>query len=235
MNFPKEGEDDVKNTTERKQKPNTPQKYGYARKVIPIRKRIWLRVLKRWLILAIVGVAFVILNAIGEKVPTLRNYPKMILLGRWMSAFVFGAIVLLSGVLPLTFSREWIGTVRERRVEKYTKIPVRAIPGPDDHKIRMSLCTRCIWTVETDNGDLEKVPIDTEEIWERFFEIGERVRMYKNAKILVKANPRRDDENLMCPLCGVMVMEPICRKCGVDFTEAEPADEVGASSKSQIP
>lgn len=213
---------------ERKQKPNTPQKYGYARKVIPIRKRIRLRVLKRWLILAIVGVAFVILNAIGEKVPTLRNYPQMVILGRWMSAFVFGAIVLLSGVLPLTFSREWTGTVRERQVEKYQKMSPGAFNHVDERKYRGELHIRCVWTVETDNGYLEKVPIDTEEIWERFFEIGERVRMYKNAKILVKANPRRDDENLMCPLCGVMVMEPICRKCGVDFTEEEPTDAVGA-------
>jgi hypothetical protein len=222
--YPQEGVNDMK---EPKKKPNTPQKYGYASKVIPIRKRIWRKVLIRWMILAIVGVAFVILNAIGEKVPTLRNYPQMIILGRWMSAFVYGGLILVSGVLPLTFSREWTGIVRERRVEKYTKMPVSALPGPDDAKTRMSLSTRCVWTVERDNGYLEKVPIDTEEIWERYFEIGERVRMYKNAKILVKANPRCDDENLMCPLCGVMVMEPICRKCGVDFTEAEPTDEVG--------
>jgi hypothetical protein len=212
---------------EPKLKPNTPQKYGYASKVIPIRKRIWRKVLIRWMILAIVGVAFVILNAIGEKVPTLRNYPKMIILGRWMSAFVYGGLILVSGVLPLTFSREWTGIVRERRVEKYTKMSPGPFTDVDERRFRNQLHTRCVWTVERDNGYLEKVPIDTEEIWERYFEIGERVRMYKNAKILVKANPRRDDENLMCPLCGVMVMEPICRKCGVDFTEAEPTDEVG--------
>ena len=51
--------------------------------------------------------------------------------------------------------------------------------------------------------------------------MGERVRFYKNAKILVKAHPKKGDENLMCPLCGVMVMEPICKKCGVDFREKE--------------
>ena len=212
-----------------KVKTNTPQKYGYAHKVIPIRKRIWLKVLKRWLILAIVGVLFLILNAIGEKVPTLRNYPQMIIMGRWMSAFVYGAIILLSGVLPLTFSKEWVGKVRERKVEKYQKMS----PGPFSHvdeRHFRQLHIRCVWTVETDDGYLEKVPIDTEEIWEGYFAIGEKVRMYKNAKILVKANPRRDDENLMCPLCGVMVMEPVCRKCGVDFTEAEePAAEDAAT------
>ncbi len=208
-----------------KEKPNTPQKYGYAHKVIPIRKRIWLKVLKRWLVLAIVGVAFLILNEIGEKVPTLRNYPQMVVIGRWMSLFVYVVIVLLSGVLPLTFSKEWVGTVRERQVEKYQKMS----PGPFKHvdeRRFWALHTRCVWTVERDDGYIEKVPIDTEEIWERYFDIGEKVRFYKNAKILVKAHPTRDDENLMCPLCGVMVMEPICRKCGVDFTEEEPpADE----------
>ena len=213
-----------------KEKPNTPQKYGHALRVIPIRKRIRQKVLLRWLVLVAVGVAFIILSVTSEKVSTLRNYPKMIILGRWMSVFVFLLVVLRSGVLPLTFSREWVGTVRERSVEKYTKIPVNAIAGPDDFKIRSALHTRCVWTVEKDNGQIEKVKIDTEEIWEGYFEVGERVRMYKNAKLIVKANPARDDENLICPLCGVMVMEPICRKCGVDFTEAEPTTEENAES-----
>lgn len=214
----------MKNTE--KTKPNTPQKYGYAHRVIPIRKRIWQKVLIRWAILAVVGVAILVLNAIGEKVPTLRNYPQMIILGRWLSVFVFLAIFLTSRVLPLTFSREWVGTVRERRVEKYQKMSQGPCNDVDELKLRRSLHTRCVWTVETDDGYIEKVPIDTEEIWERYFDIGEKVRFYKNAKILVKAHPPRDDENLMCPLCGVMVMEPICRKCGVDFTEEElPTDK----------
>ena len=217
----------MKNT--KKTKPNTPQKYGYAHRVIPIRKRIWQKVLIRWAILAVVGVAILVLNAIGEKVPTLRNYPQMIILGRWLSVFVFLAILLMSRVLPLTFSREWVGTVRERRVEKYQKMSQGPLNDVDELKLRRSLHTRCVWTVEHEDGYIEKVPIDTEEIWERYFEIGEQVRMYKNAKILVKANPRRDDENLMCPLCGVMVMEPICRKCGVDFTEEEPTTDKAKS------
>jgi hypothetical protein len=210
---------------EPKKKPNTPQKYGYASKVIPIRKRIWQKVIIRWLVLAAIGVAIIILSIISEKVPTLRNYPKMIQLGRVMSVFVFLYAVFQSRVFPLTFSKEWLGVIRDRYVEKYTRYP-KGIYNPVGGD-RPVLATRCIWTVEKEDGDMEKVILDTEEIWEGYFKKGERVRMYKNAKILVKANPRRDDENLMCPLCGVMVMEPICRKCGVDFTEAEPTDEVG--------
>ena len=70
---------------------------------------------------------------------------------------------------------------------------------------------------------LEKVSYDTDEIWERYFNVGDRVRLYKNAKIIVKANPAPDDENLMCPLCGAMVCRPVCLFCGVDFTEAPPS------------
>ena len=211
-----------------KVKPNTPQKYGYAHKVIPIRKRIWQKVLIRWAVVLGIGVAFIGLCLIAK--PMFRNFPSRYRLSWMLTGFLYLYVFMMSRVLPLTFSREWVGTVRERRVEKYQKMSQGPLNDVDEVKLRRSLHTRCVWTVEREDGDIEKVPIDTEEIWERYFEIGERVRMYKNAKILVKANPRRDDENLMCPLCGVMVMEPICRKCGVDFTEAEePAAEDAAT------
>ena len=42
-------------------KPTTPQKDGSARRVIPIRRRIWQRVALRWLILLAIGVAFALL------------------------------------------------------------------------------------------------------------------------------------------------------------------------------
>ena len=200
-------------------KPNTPQKYGHRKKIVPIRKRIWQKVAVRWVLLAAVGVAIIILSAISEKVPTLRNYPKMILLGRVASVFVFLYAVLKSRVLPLTFSKEWVGKVRERSVEKYTRYP-KGLYNPVGGD-RPVMATRCKWTLEKEDGDIEIVTMDTEEVWEGYFKIGEKVRMYKNAKILVKAHPPRGEENLLCPLCGVMVMEPICRKCGVDFTEAE--------------
>ena len=202
---------------QKKTKPNTPQKYGHRKKIVPIRKRIWQKVAVRWVLLAAVGVAIIILSVISEKVPTLRNYPKMILLGRVASVFVFLYAVLKSRVLPLTFSKEWVGKVRERSVEKYTRYP-KGLYNPVGGD-RPVMATRCKWTLEKEDGDIEIVTMDTEEVWEGYFKIGEKVRMYKNAKILVKAHPPKGEENLLCPLCGVMVMEPICRKCGVDFTE----------------
>lgn len=196
-------------------KPNTPQKYGYAHKVIPIRKRIWQKVAIRWAVLVALAIAFAVLCVVAK--PMFRNYPRRYTLSKWMTVFVYLFIFLKSRVLPMTFSKEWMGTIRGREVVKYTRYPKGFYqPYTSDCAV---LATKCIWTVEVDDGDIEKIHMDTEEVWERYFEIGERVRMYKNAKILVKAHPPRDEENLMCPLCGVMVMEPICRKCGVDFKE----------------
>lgn len=209
-----------------KQKPNTPQKYGYAHKVIPIRKRIWQKVLLRWAVVLGIGVAFIGLCLIAK--PMFRNFPSRYRLSWILTGFVYLFVFLKSRVLPLTFAREWTGVIRDRRVDKYTRYPKGIYePWGGDRAV---LSTKCTWTVVKDDEDIEQVAFDTEEISEGYFKTGERVRMYKNAKILVKANPRRDDENLMCPLCGVMVMEPICRKCGVDFTEEEPTTEENAES-----
>lgn len=203
-----------------KKKPNTPQKYGHARRIIPIRKRIWQKVLIRWAIVLGIGVACVIGCIISGK--AYHNYPQKQQLSWGLTAAVYAFIVWQSHVLKLTFSKEWTGVVTAKEVKKYTRIPQGlASFGVDARKTMGTLAVACHWTVEKDDGYIETVSFDTDEIWEGYFEIGERVRFYKNAKILVKAHPPRDDENLMCPLCGVMVAEPVCRKCGVDFTEAE--------------
>ena len=194
------------------QKPNTPQKYGHARRILPIRKRIWQRVLILWLILLAIGLVFALLCWISA--PRFRSRQEFqISVGMTILVYVF--IVWQTHAIKKTFSREWMGIVIGREVVKYTKY------GKSPFSRKAILTTKCIWSVEKDDGYIEKLHIDTDEIWERYFDIGERVRFYKNAKILVKAHPPKGDENLMCPLCGVMVMEPICRKCGVDFTEGE--------------
>ena len=194
------------------QTPHTPQKYGHARRVIPIRKRILQRVLILWLILLAVGLAFALLCWISE--PRFRSQQEFqVSVGMTVLIYVF--IVWQTHAIKKTFSREWSGTVIGREVVKYTKY------GKSPFSRKAVLTTKCIWSVEKDDGYIEKLHIDTDEIWERYFDIGERVRFYKNAKILVKAHPPKGDENLMCPLCGVMVMEPVCKKCGVDFTEGE--------------
>ena len=64
-----------------RQKPNTPQKYGYAHKVIPIRKRIWQKVLIRWAVVLGIGVALIGLCLIAK--PMFRNFPSRYRLS-WM-------------------------------------------------------------------------------------------------------------------------------------------------------
>ena len=194
------------------QTPHTPQKYGHARRVIPIRKRILQRVLILWLILLAVGLAFALLCWISE--PRFRSQQEF-QVSAGMTVLIYVFLVWQTHAIKKTFSREWSGIVIGREVVKYTKY------GKSPFSRKAVLTTKCIWSVEKDDGYIEKLHIDTDEIWERYFDIGERVRFYKNAKILVKAHPPKGDENLMCPLCGVMVMEPVCKKCGVDFTEGE--------------
>jgi len=199
--------------------PKTPQKYGYARHVLPINKRIWQKILIRWVIVLGVGVALFLLTLISRP---FYHTSSDFQLGIGLSIIVYIFVIWQSHVLKLTFSKGWTGTVKGREVKKYTKVPQGlASFGPDAHKQREVLSIACIWTVERDNGYIETVTYDTEEIWEGYFEIGERVRLYKNAKIIVKAYPGKEEDNLMCPLCGVMIAEPICRKCGIDFTEKE--------------
>lgn len=194
-------------------RPKTPQKRGHVRRVIPIRHRIWGRVAIRWLILLAIAAVFVLLCVVSA--PAYRNQRNM-QIGWGMTVAIYAVIVWQSHTVARTFSKEWTGKVVGREVVKYTKY------GKSPFSRRVVLATKCIWTVERDDGYIEKVAYDTDEIWERYFDIGDRVRLYKNAKILVKANPTPDDENLMCPLCGAMVCEPICKGCGVDFTEAPP-------------
>ena len=197
------------------QTPNTPQRHGHARRVIPIRRRIWQRVALRWLILLAVGGAMALLCYISA--PRFRS-PRDFQISIGMTILLYLFVIRQCRLIKLTFSKEWKGRIVGREVVKYTKFN----KGPVARQAVMA--TKCIWTVETDDGYIEKIHCDTDEIWERYFCIGEPVRFYKNAKILVKAHPQIDDENLMCPLCGAMVLEPICKRCGVNFTEKAPQD-----------
>lgn len=204
----------------KKKPPNTPQKYGHARRIIPIRKRIRQRVMLRWAIVLAIGIGILILCIISGK--AYHNFPQKQQLSWGLAAVVYVIIVWKSRVIPLTVSKGWVGIVKAKEVKKYTRIPQGlASFGADARKTMGTLAVACHWTVEKEDGEHETLHFDTDDIWEGYFAIGERVRLYKNAKILVKAHPPGEDENLMCPLCGVMVVEPICRKCGVDFTEEE--------------
>ncbi len=198
-----------------------------ARKPIryrPIRKVLLYRLLIRWAILAGVAVAFVTLYLVGRQFcdPT----EEQLMLGLTVAIYAF--IFWQSRVLPRTLSREWTGTVLARDCKK----AMRFEKGPASRKIEWTVI--CKWTVRKDptdrqkkldeEGDVEEITYDTEEIWERYFAIGERVRHYKNAKYIVKAHPPVGEENLLCPLCGLVLIQPRCWKCRVDFEEKEDTD-----------
>ena len=198
-----------------------PRKAERARRIIPVRRRIWGRIVLRWAILVAIAALFIFLSVLSA--PTYRDHRTQ-QIGWGMTAAIYAVIVWHSRVIDRTISKEWTGKVLSREVVKYTKFG----KGPFSAR-KPIMATKCIWTVERDDGYLEKVAYDTDEIWERYFEIGDRVRLYKNAKIMVKANPAPDDENLMCPLCGRMVLRPVCPICGVSFLENPP--EIGGVEK----
>ena len=65
-----------------------------------------------------------------------------------------------------------------------------------------------------------KLPIEIirkKLIADNYFRSGDRVRHFKGAKLIVKANPAEDDDNLLCPLCGKMVLTPKCSFCRIRF------------------
>ncbi len=186
----------------------------------PIRRVLRNRLLARWGIMAAVAAAFAVLCVVAS--PFCDKQEQGFMIG--LTVLVYGFIFWRSGVLPRTFAKEWYGTVLARESEKVMKMPKGVAT-----RSNIYWTVVCKWTIRRDRtpaqqkrdeeGDVEVLTFDTEEIWERYFDIGERVHMYKNAKYPIKAHPQREDENLLCPLCGLLVMEPRCPHCQVDFSE----------------
>ncbi len=199
----------------------------------PIRRALLNRLLIRWGIVLAVGVAFSVLNFVGGQF--CDRTEQQIMRGMTIGVYLF--IFWKSHVLQRTFAREWVGTVTKRDCQKIIKFD----KGPASRKMQWSMV--CKWTILKDStkkklaigeeGDVEVLTYDTEEIWEEYFEIGERVRHYKNAKYIVKAHPPRGEENLLCPLCGFLVIQPRCSHCRVTFEEA-PENTIEQTADAQM-
>ena len=86
------------------QKLHTPQKYGHARRIIPIRRRIRLRVALRWLILLAVGGALALLCYISA--PRFRS-PRDFQISIGMTILLYLFIIRQCRLIKLTFSKEW--------------------------------------------------------------------------------------------------------------------------------
>ena len=73
------------------------------------------------------------------------------------------------------------------------------------------------WKIQRDDGESVILTYETEDIADDYFHTGDRVHHYKGAKYIVLAEPEADNENLLCPLCGKLVMKPECSFCKIDF------------------
>ena len=209
-----ENQDPIKVSKRRVQ---TPKAFRSIGGMVTIRKKIRQRLLLRWAFMLLLGTAFGAFLILSESM--FRNSPSEYRLNQAVTILLYLFIFWRSRVLSLTFSKEWVGVIRDERVVSYTRNQqglirfVKPSCGVD--------ALKCIWTVETDNGKTKEIAADTEEIREGYFKVGERIRLYKTAKIPVKAHPPVGGEDLMCPLCGMTVDRPVCTKCGADFTEDE--------------
>ncbi len=215
-----------KPATAHKKSPSGPER---PIRCIPIRRRVVRHLLLRWAAVLGVGMAFLVLYGVAVPFCDLAERNAMAAL----SVALFAVIVWRSRVLPRTFAREWTGVVVAREAKKVMKMPRGLVT-----RSNITWGVACTWTVRRDPkgcptlqpvdpkeltpesldpDELETLTWDTEEIWEGYFAIGEPVRHYKNARYLVKAAPRPGEENLLCPLCGQLVMEPRCTRCRILF------------------
>ncbi len=200
-----------------KQPVDTPDRLSTYRPIRTVLKR---RLMRRWVILIVVAVLFVVMYFVAK--PFCDKAEQ-----RWiaiLSVVVYAFIFWKSRVIPRSLAREWVGTVIDRECKKVVR---SATFLATRENLRYTLV--CRWTVlpDTDHPipEEEREPIvltyDTEELSENYFTVGDRVRHYKNARYMVKAFPAPDDENLICPLCGLTVIRPRCKRCKVEFEELQ--------------
>ena len=132
-----------------------------------------------------------------------------VLLSVVLYIFLFFKIKLI----PLLRDQAWVGTVESRACKKKT-----VVKGALARRDNITEAIIAYWKVQRDDGETVILPYETEDIADNYFLTGDRVRHFKGAKFIVLANPGEDNENLLCPLCGKMVMKPQCSFCKIDFS-----------------
>lgn len=189
--------------------------------LIPVRTKLRRKLLLRWLILILVGVAMA--AAYWFALPHCDRTEAQVMLLLSIGVFLF--VLWKTHVLRRTFAREWSGTITGQEIKKTIRSKTTIMT-----RASMEYTLVCRWSIRRDppagrEPDEERDTIykiyDTGEIGEHFFRIGDRVHHYKNAAYMIKADPDPRDEELMCPLCGHPTREPVCYRCGVDFSGEE--------------
>lgn len=180
---------------------------------IHVRTKVKLRI--AWKIVYLLAIAGGIVFLQINSMSYYRNIPLRIF-ACLMSVGVYGYIVYKSKLFPLLADKAWVGVVQGRTARKAT-----VVRGAVAHRGNIEDVIICKWHLrrEDEGGEVidEYLEFETGVIGDRYFLPGDRVRHYKGAKILVKANPSEEDDNLMCPLCGKMVRRPRCSFCKVRF------------------
>ena len=124
-------------------------------------------------------------------------------------AFLFCKVKLI----PLLRDTAWFGIMESRACNKklIPKGPVRPI---------LEEYMYAYWKIRKDDDEEVVLSYDTEDIADDYFHTGDRVYHYKGAKFIILAAPEADNDNLLCPLCGKLVMKPECSFCKIDFDTA---------------
>ena len=173
-----------------------------------IESKIRWRIAKKFLLLIAVACDFGLL--LGSSFAYCDLWEKIFSV--LLSVIIYVYIVIKSKIIPLLRDKSWLGTVHSRKCKKAT-----VIRGVLPHRGNIEDVIIAHWKFYRDDGVFVVLPFETEQIADDYFKTGDRVRHFKGAKLIVKANPAEDDENLFCPLCGKMVMRPECSFCRIRF------------------
>ncbi len=176
---------------------------------IHVRTKVKLRIGWKITWLALLAAVFVVAQiATFEDLRTKGLRVASILVSVCVYAFIF----FKSRLIPLLRDKHWVGTVQGRTTRKST-----VVRGVVAHRGNTEDVIIAKWCIVREDGTDNLLEYETGVIADDYFKPGDKVRHYKGAKLIVKADPPPHDENLLCPLCGKMVMRPRCSFCKVRF------------------
>lgn len=181
-----------------------------------IEKKITKKIVFKILLLLFLAAAIVALLFISFPYCDRAERTFSVLVSIAIYVFLFFKIKLI----PLLRDKAWTGTVESRACKKVVKIIGFPRPYPTE------LMT-AYWKIRKDDGQTVILPYVSEDdshlpersivVADDYFKTGDRVKHFKGAQVIVLADPEADNENLLCPLCGKLVMKPECSFCKIDF------------------
>ncbi len=139
------------------------------------------------------------------------SYPRCILWQRiviWiLSALLFLLYVLKTGIIRQFRDTSWEGTVTGKKIKHAANKNL----NPRDTHVRLV----CVWFIEKSDGEKIKLKIDTDEINETYFAVGEKIRHTAGTRYPTRTSVK--DHNYICPMCGHASSEARCSFCRTDY------------------